>query len=162
MLDLKFIRENPDAIRHAAILKDVHVDLDTLLETDRALRHLQIESEKLRAEKKQIAATTQKILSEAGGAILGFQTLDPRGRQLTERARRINDAIKSNETFQVKLKADLDSLLLQIPNLPYKNAPVGPDESANVVVRTVKEPPKFGFEPLDHVALIEKNDWGDL
>jgi seryl-tRNA synthetase len=53
-------------------------------------------------------------------------------------------------------------LLLQLPGIPYEGAPVGPDETYNVVIRTVGEPPKFDFEPLDHVALIEKNDWGDL
>ena len=58
--------------------------------------------------------------------------------------------------------ADLKALMLKLPGIPYEGAPVGPDESYNVVIRTVGEPPKFDFEPLDHVALIEKNDWGDL
>jgi seryl-tRNA synthetase len=53
-------------------------------------------------------------------------------------------------------------LLLQLPGIPYEGAPVGPDETYNEVIRTVGEPPKFDFEPLDHVALIERNDWGDL
>ena len=48
------------------------------------------------------------------------------------------------------------------PTFPTTGAPVGPDESFNTVVRTEGEPPKFDFEPLDHVALIEKNDWADL
>jgi seryl-tRNA synthetase len=52
--------------------------------------------------------------------------------------------------------------MLKVPNIPFGGAPVGPDESANVVVRTEGEPRKFDFEPLDHVALIEKNDWADL
>ena len=52
--------------------------------------------------------------------------------------------------------------MLKLPGIPYEGAPVGPDESYNVVIRTVGEPPKFDFEPLDHVALIEKNGWGDL
>ena len=52
--------------------------------------------------------------------------------------------------------------MLRLPGIPYEGAPVGPDESFNTVIRTVGEPPKFDFEPLDHVALIEKNDWADL
>ena len=48
---------------------------------------------------------------------------------------------------------------MRVPNIPYEGAPVGPDESFNAVIRTVGEPPKFDFEPLDHVALIEKNGW---
>ena len=59
-------------------------------------------------------------------------------------------------------EAELKALMLKLPGIPYEGAPVGPDESFNTVIRTVGEPPKFDFEPLDHVALIEKNGWGDL
>jgi seryl-tRNA synthetase len=52
--------------------------------------------------------------------------------------------------------------MLRLPNIPWDGAPVGPDETFNAVVRREGEPPEFGFEPLDHVALIEKNDWADL
>ena len=52
--------------------------------------------------------------------------------------------------------------MLQLPGIPWEGAPVGPDESFNKVIRTEGEPPEFDFEPLDHVALIEKNDWADL
>jgi seryl-tRNA synthetase len=52
--------------------------------------------------------------------------------------------------------------MLKLPGIPYEGAPIGPDESFNQVIRTVGEPRKFDFEPLDHVALIEKNGWGDL
>src|SRR6185369_13180552 len=59
-------------------------------------------------------------------------------------------------------EAQLNALMLQLPGIPYEGAPVGPDGSANVVIKTVGDPPKLVFEPLDHVALIEKNDWADL
>ena len=61
-----------------------------------------------------------------------------------------------------KRKTRSNALMLQSPNIPWEGAPVGPDESFNTVVRLEGEPPKFDFEPLDHVALIEKNDWADL
>ena len=59
-------------------------------------------------------------------------------------------------------QAELDALLLRVPNIPWDGAPVGPDESFNIVVRQEGTIPSFDFEPLDHVALIEKNDWADL
>jgi seryl-tRNA synthetase len=59
-------------------------------------------------------------------------------------------------------EAELKALMLKLPGIPYEGAPIGPDESFNTVSRTVGEPRKFDFEPLDHVALIEKNDWADL
>ena len=52
--------------------------------------------------------------------------------------------------------------MLRLPDIPWEGAPVGPDESFNTVVRQEGAPPDFDFEPLDHVALIEKNDWADL
>ena len=57
---------------------------------------------------------------------------------------------------------ELKALTLRLPGIPYEGAPVGPDERSNAIVRTVGEPREFDFAPLDHVALIEKNDWGDL
>lgn len=53
-------------------------------------------------------------------------------------------------------------VMLRVPQLPHPGAPVGPDESANVVLRHVGEPRHFPFEPLDHVTLLERNGWADL
>jgi len=51
---------------------------------------------------------------------------------------------------------------MRVPNIPWEGAPIGPDESFNKVVRTEGTPRKFDFQPLDHVALIEKNEWAEL
>ena len=59
-------------------------------------------------------------------------------------------------------EAALKAMMLKLPGIPWEGAPVGPNEDSNVVIRTEGAVPKFDFEPLDHVALIEKNDWGDL
>ena len=56
----------------------------------------------------------------------------------------------------------LNGLLLLIPTIPWTGAPVGPDESANVVIRTVGTPPEFDFKPLDHVELLERRGWADF
>ena len=58
--------------------------------------------------------------------------------------------------------AALKAMMLKLPGIPWEGAPVGPDESFNTVVRQEGSPPTFTFEPLDHVALIERNDWADL
>jgi seryl-tRNA synthetase len=49
-----------------------------------------------------------------------------------------------------------------LPNIPFSGAPIGPDENSNVVVRTEGSLPQFSFTPLDHVELIERNNWADL
>jgi seryl-tRNA synthetase len=56
----------------------------------------------------------------------------------------------------------LKGLMLKLPGIPWEGAPVGPDESFNKVIRQEGSVPDFAFEPLDHVALIERNDWADL
>src|SRR5690606_36600451 len=56
----------------------------------------------------------------------------------------------------------LRAMMLRLPGIPFEGAPVGPDESHNVIVRQEGTVPSFPFEPLDHVALIERNDWADL
>src|SRR5207253_5624162 len=81
---------------------------------------------------------------------------------LGARAKAIGATISEAEAALGEKQTALDALLLRVPNIPWEGAPVGPDESANVVVRREGTIREFDFEPLDHVALIEKNDWADL
>src|SRR6185503_13125478 len=82
-------------------------------------------------------------------------------REAVERAIREKGVVTLEDQLAGE-EAALKVLMLQLPGIPYEGAPVGPDESYNVVIRTVGDPPRFDFEPLDHVALIERNGWGDL
>ena len=59
-------------------------------------------------------------------------------------------------------QAKFDDMILRMPNYPSKDCPVGPDESANVVIRKVGTPRKFDFTPRDQVELCELNDWTDM
>jgi seryl-tRNA synthetase len=149
MLSLAFIRENPDAVRAAIARKNVTLDLDALLELDGEARGLKTLVDSLRAERNAISD--------------GFKSAAPEERPaLGARARAIGAEISEVEkTLGAKQEA-LDALLLRVPNIPWEGAPVGPDESFNIVVRTEGAIPSFDFAPLDHVALIEKNDWADL
>src|SRR5204863_172146 len=81
---------------------------------------------------------------------------------LGAKAKAIGAEIAEIEGALGEKQAALDALLLRVPNIPWEGAPVGPDESFNIVVRQEGTIPAFDFEPLDHVALIEKNDWADL
>ena len=84
------------------------------------------------------------------------------GRRSGAKAKAIGAEIGEVEAALGEKQAALDALLLRVPNIPWEGAPVGPDESVNVVVRQEGTIPGFDFEPLDHVALVEKNDWADL
>jgi len=149
MLSLSFIRDDPDAIRKAIADKGVTLDLDALLALDAAVRELKTRADGLRAGRNAISD--------------GFKGASPEERPaLGAKAKAIGAEIGEVEGALGEAQGELDALLLRVPNIPWEGAPVGPDETSNIVVRTEGTIPSFDFEPLDHVALVEKNDWADL
>jgi seryl-tRNA synthetase len=127
----------------------VDLDLEALLSLDADVRALKTEIEGLRAERNAISAQFPKAAPDEKAE------LGRKAKEAGARASALENDLAAKE-------GELSGLMLMLPGIPYEGAPVGPDESANVVIRTVGSPPKFGFEPLDHVALIEQNGWGDL
>jgi seryl-tRNA synthetase len=149
MLSLPFIRDNPEIVRKAIADKNVALDLDALLALDAEGRALKTRVDGLRAERNAISD--------------GFKSAPPEERPaLGAKAKAIGAEISEVEAALGEKQAALDALLLRVPNIPWDGAPVGPDERANLVVRREGTIPAFDFEPLDHVALVEKNDWADL
>jgi len=147
VLDLKFIRENPDRVRANLLARGSSVDLDRLLALDEQRRSLVNELDEPR-----------RLRNEHSAAIKGRRPSDAereRGRELKEAEPRLENELREAE-------AELDALNRSIPNLTQPDVPPGRDESANKLVRRWGEPPRFGFEPLDHVALSEKHDLVDF
>jgi seryl-tRNA synthetase len=149
MLALDFVKANRETVERAIRDKGVDLDLGALLALDADVRGLKTEIEKLRAERNAVSARFKDATPEEKAEL---------GRQAKEAGARASDL----ENDLAAKEGELTALMLKLPGIPYDGAPVGPDESANVVIRTIGDPPKFDFEPLDHVALIEKNDWADL
>lgn len=149
MLALDFVRTNRDAVERAIRDKGVSVNLDDLLALDSRVRSLKTEIEALRSERNAISARFPKAAPQDKAEL---------GRKAKEAGARISalDAQLAGEDEALRV------LMLQLPGIPWEGAPVGSDESFNVVIRTEGQPRQFEFEPIDHVALIEKNDWGDL
>jgi seryl-tRNA synthetase len=149
MLALDFVKANRETVERAIRDKGVTLDLGALLELDAQVRALKTEIEALRAERNAISAK--------------FPTAAPEEKaDLGRKAKEAGARASALENDLAAKDGELGVLMLQLPGIPYERAPVGPDESFNEVIRTVGEQPKFDFEPLDHVALIEKNDWADL
>ena len=149
MLGIDFIKANRDAVERAIEVKNVSLDLKQILALDSEVRALKTEIDQLRAERNAVSAKFKDAAPEEKAEL---------GRVAKEAGARASELEKELAVADARLK----QLLLLVPNIPFDGAPVGPDESFNVVVRTEGEPPHFDFEPLDHVALIEKNGWGDL
>lgn len=149
MLALSFIRDNPDAVRKAAEQKNVALDLDALLALDGETRAFKTRIDTLRAERNAISD--------------GFRTAAPEDKAaLGAKAKAIGTEIGAVEAELGDKQAALDALLLRVPNIPWEGAPVGADESFNTIVRQEGTIPQFDFEPRDHIALAEMNDWIDL
>ena len=149
MLDRREIRENPDAVKDAVRKKGIDLDVDELLDLDRAVRKLQHELDQAQARRKRSA----KEFAQADEA---------RRAQLRAQHAELEAQLKELRDQLADTTEKLNGLMLLTPTIPWEGAPVGPDESANVVIRTVGTPPEFDFKPLDHVELLEKRGWADF
>jgi seryl-tRNA synthetase len=149
MLAMDFVKANRETVQRAILDKGVELDLDQLLSLDGEVRAAKTEIDRLRAERNAVSARFKDATPEEK-ARLGQQA-----KEAGARAGELEQGLSSKE-------AELKALMLKLPGIPYEGAPVGPDESSNIVIRTVGEPRKFGFEPLDHVALIEQNGWAEM
>ena len=149
MLALDFVKANRDKVERAIRDKGVMLDLDALLGLDSEVRAAKTEIDRLRAERNAVSAKFKDATAEEKAEL---------GRQAKEAGA---SAAKLEGDLGAK-ELELKAMMLKLPGIPYEGAPVGPDETYNEVIRTVGDPPKFDFDPLDHVALIERNDWGEL
>lgn len=149
MLSLDFVKANRAEVERAIRDKGVDVDLDTLLALDAETRALKTEIDRLRAERNAVSARFKDASPEEKAEL---------GRTAKEAGARAGEL----EGQLAGKDAELKALVMRLPGIPWEGAPVGPDESFNTVIRTEGTVPRFDFEPLDHVALIEKNDWADL
>jgi seryl-tRNA synthetase len=149
MLSMDFIKANRETVERAIRDKGVDLDLDTLLSLEAQARSLKTEIDNLRANRNAISARFKDAAPEEK-AKLGAEA-----KAAGARASELEGELSEKD-------AALKALMLKLPGIPYEGAPVGPDETFNTVVRHEGTPPNFTFEPLDHVALIERNDWADL
>jgi seryl-tRNA synthetase len=138
-LDINLIREQPDLVRKA--LRDRQMNpapVDSILQLDERRRDLLSQTEALKAERNAVS-------KEIG------QMKDAASRQAKiEDMRGVGDRIAELDKQVAGVEEELRSLAAVIPNLPDARTPVGPDEAANVVIRTVGQIPEYDFEPRVH------------
>jgi seryl-tRNA synthetase len=138
MLDIKFIRNNPDIVKKGAEKKGIKVDIDDLLNLDRKKREYTTRVDNLRAEQNKL------------------------GKEDIEQAKKIKNEIKQLESELEREEKKFNDLLLQIPNLAFDDVPVGKDERDNVVLRKVGKIKKFNFPVKDYLEIAEKLDIIDV
>lgn len=150
MLDLKFIRQNTDLVNKAIKDKNINLNLEDLLTADASILELKKTMQHLEEQKNINAKQVAKIINK--DEKLSF----------IEKGKKIGQDIEKLKPTLIDLENKLRTLLLLVPNIPSINAPIGLDEDDNIAIKYVGDKPKFNFTPLDHVQLLEKNNWADL
>jgi seryl-tRNA synthetase len=145
MLDIKFIRENPDKIKEALKNRNVDLDIDMLLQIDKEQRSLIVEADGLKnmrnKESEEIA-----ILKKEG------KDCAPKLSEM----KRVSQKVKELDSKVAELYTKIYNFVMLIPNIPHSSTPVGPNETANKTIKEWGKLPNFKFKPLNHIELGEK------
>lgn len=144
MLDIRFIRENPDVVKNACKLKGFDDHVDEILILDNRVRELKTITQTMTAEKNKI---TREIPTAKDKA------------PLIAESKRISEEIAADLAELAEKENKLNDLLHRVPQIPSPDAPIGPDDSANVEVRRVGTPRTFDFTPRAQWDLLDMNNW---
>jgi seryl-tRNA synthetase len=144
MLDLKLIRENPDMVKNAVASRNDTAPIDDILNLDIERRKILTESEVLKAKRNDVSKQIAKMKEKPA--------------ELIAEMRQVGDQIKAFDEKAGQIENELNNLLLQIPNIPHPETPVGKGEEDNAVVWSWGEPRTPDFEVVAHWDLGPKLD----
>jgi len=145
MHDLRWIRDNPEEFDRGLARRGLPPCAEEVVALDREWRALETEAQ-------EAQATRNRLSREVGAAKKRGEPAD----QLLAEIAQSKESEASTLSRATELRRQLDDLLAALPNLPASDVPDGLDESANVEIRRVGDPPAFNFAPLPHDALGEK------
>lgn len=146
MLDIQFVRNNPELVAEKSRQKGITVNVHELLKTDSQIREVQPKLEALRHQRRQLAEAAKGQKPSAAQI--------QEGQALKEELGPLEDKLQ-------QLQAELRQELKTIPNMPLDEVPLGVSEAENQVIKTVGEPPEFDFMPKSHVDIAAAKDWID-
>ena len=143
MLDINFIRNNPDKVKQAIALKHENAaSIDQLLEVDTQRRSMIHACEQLKSKRNEKSKEVSELKKKGQDAS-----------KIIEETKKIGDDIKSIEEKLKELDSQITNLMLRIPNIPAADVPIGKDEKDNVVVKSWGQRKTFDFTPLPHWEL---------
>ena len=145
MLDLKFVRSNPEVVREALKKRGFDFDLDGFIRLDQEYRSLLHQTEELRSRRNSLS-------TQIGRAKKDGEDAGP----LLEEMKEINSQLKEAEDRLSILKGEMEAYVLSIPNIPHESVPVGKDDTENVVVKRWGDIEEKPFEALPHWDLGTK------
>jgi seryl-tRNA synthetase len=144
MLDIRWIREHPDAFDRGLARRGQPPQSQAILAIDKEWRAAQAQAEQLQAERNRIAKEIGGVKAKGGDAA-----------DLMRRVAESKEEEARLEAEAARLRAAIDTALAPIPNLPADDVPDGPDAEHNILMREHGTKPGFNFAPRDHVAIGE-------
>ncbi|HEX7320219.1 MAG TPA: serine--tRNA ligase [bacterium] len=139
MIDLKTLREDPDLLRAAIKNRGDKIDLEEIIQLDVKRRQVITRIDNLRKDRNDISEEVGKLKKQGKDAAA-----------LMEKAKKTGEEIKQAEQEFKGIEAKFNEQVSFLPNIPHASVPVGHGSESNVVVRGLKEPPKYDFKPLPH------------
>lgn len=150
MLDIKFIIENQEAVEEGLIKKGYkNISVADLISLHLEINKLKTSSQAKAEEKNRLSNAIKTVSAEERPAMIA-------------KSKEVGEELKKEQEELDTLQVKFDDVMLRMPNLPSPQTPVAPNEDGNVVIRQVGKKTEFDFEPLDHVALMEQNDWSEM
>ncbi len=147
MLDMKFVRDNPEKVMEAVRKRNGELNLDEFLALDKERREITQQVETLKNERNTASKEIGKLKKAGENA-----------EEKMAEVRAIGDKIAADDVRLRDIETRLKTIMLAIPNIPAEDVPVGKSDADNPEVRRWGEPRKFDFEPLSHWDLGEKLD----
>ncbi len=146
MINIKFIRENPEKFKKACKAKQVLFDTDYFLELDKKRREMIQEIESLKARQNKESSEITKL-----------QDAEIK-RNKIEKIKEIKNRIKDLERDLKEIEKEHENLMCQIPNMPLEDVKVGRGEEDNEILRHEGKIPKFDFEPKNYLEITKRLD----
>lgn len=144
MLDIKFIRENPDVVKKALKDRAIKLGIDEVLELDKNRRALLTEVEELKAKRNKESEEIGRLIKE--GKDTAKSKAEMKG---------VSQKIKEIDSKVEETDLKLTNLLLNIPNIPHNSIPIGPDKTYNKIVKQWGEVKALDFKGKTHIELGE-------
>ncbi|KKM11549.1 seryl-tRNA synthetase [Clostridiales bacterium PH28_bin88] len=147
MLDLKFVRNNPEVVAEGLRKRGANISLDQFLELDQKWRATLAQTEQLKSQRNNVSeeiARKKAAGQDASGLIMSMK-------DVSQQIKELDEGLKA-------IEGEMEQVLLTIPNIPHETVPVGTSDADNKVVRTWGEPTRFDFDPKPHWELGEALD----
>lgn len=152
MLDIKFIRENPELIKMAATKKHLNFNVDELVEADKKRVDFLQKIEDLRAKQNAVSAEIPTASPETKAAKIEEMSI-------------VKEELKKLEAEMEGVMESWRNLMLKVPNVPDMSVPEGNNDEDNLEIKKWgenKTEKEFGFSPKDHIEIMEAQDWVDF